>query len=162
MDLERSATASTRVSGHIVQGHVDTAVTIVRKEKDGKDCLAVELEIPEDREDLMRFVVLKGYVAVDGASLTVTKVDRASRRFAFMLIPHTQESVVIPRKEVGQRCNLEVDCLAKYAAASSERPAPGPSPSASFASGLALTSLAISSVALAVSVITAWRASRAP
>merc|ERR1719213_1419292 len=62
----------------------------------------------------MRYVVPKGYIAVDGTSLTVCEVNREEGRFNLMLIAHTQTCIVLPTRSVGDRVNLEVDVLAKY------------------------------------------------
>lgn len=72
MNLERSVTASTRMGGHFVQGHVDTVATIVSVKADGNS-LVFRLR-PRER-GMLRYVVEKGYVALDGASLTVTRVE---------------------------------------------------------------------------------------
>merc|ERR1712060_77465 len=68
-------------------------------------------------KDLLPFVVPKGYIAVDGTSLTVCEVNHREGWFNIMMISHTQQCVVIPKKKVGERVNLEADCVGKYAAA---------------------------------------------
>lgn len=110
VNLERAAAANSRNSGHGVQGHVDDTGTVYSRRRDG-DSLWVVVEAPAR---LMRYIVPKGYIAVDGTSLTVCDVDCKANTFSFMLVPHTQASVVIPRREVGHRVNLEVDAVAKY------------------------------------------------
>lgn len=162
MDLERSATASTRVSGHFVQGHVDCPAAVVSKSKDGKDALTVVVELPEEYASLMRFIVSKGYVAVDGASLTVVSVDPAERTFSFMLIPHTQGAVVIPRRSIGEFVNIEVDCLGKYAAAAVDAAkAHGPTSSGgadtATAISVAFAALGVAVVALGLAGFAAWQ-----
>merc|ERR1712039_1086791 len=67
--------------------------------------------------EILPFVVPKGYIAVDGTSLTVCEVNQRERWFNLMLIAHTQQCIVLPKKKVGDRVNLEADCLGKYAAA---------------------------------------------
>ena len=74
------------------------------------DSLWVRLHMPPE---FLKYVSPKGFVAVDGTSLTVCDVDRAASTFTFMLVAHTQQHVVIPAKAVGDRCNVEVDVLAK-------------------------------------------------
>ncbi|KAA0148656.1 hypothetical protein FNF27_00754 [Cafeteria roenbergensis] len=164
VDLERSASASARVSGHMVQGHVDCAAAVVSKRADGADCLSVQVELPAEHADLMRFIVEKGYVAVDGASLTVTAVDVARRRFSFMLIPHTQLAVVIPKRAVGDRVNVEVDCLAKYAAQSGGAGAAAAEEAAAAAERRAARAETLAGAAVAVAAAAAcvalWAASR--
>jgi riboflavin synthase len=66
---------------------------------------------------LLQFIVAKGYVAVDGTSLTVCDVNRAEGWFTLMLVYHTQQNVIFPSKRPGSRVNIEVDVMGKYAAA---------------------------------------------
>lgn len=66
------------------------------------------------RAPLLKYIVPKGYITLDGASLTVTHVDDEQRTFGVMLIKHTQERITLGRKEAGDRVNVEVDALAKY------------------------------------------------
>mmetsp|Transcript_1614 Transcript_1614/g.3469 ORF Transcript_1614/g.3469 Transcript_1614/m.3469 type:complete len:250 (+) Transcript_1614:71-820(+) len=113
VNLERSMAASDRNSGHFVQGHVDEAGKILEFRKEG-DSLWVKISLSDD---ILPYVVPKGYIAVDGTSLTVCEVNQREKWFNLMLIAHTQQCVVIPKKKVGERVNLEADCLGKYAAA---------------------------------------------
>merc|ERR1719436_134859 len=113
VNLERSMAGSDRNSGHIVQGHVDEAGTILRFTPEG-DSLWVRISLSDS---LLPFVVPKGYIAVDGTSLTVCEVNQREKWFNLMLIAHTQQCVVMPKKRVGDKVNLEADCLGKYAAA---------------------------------------------
>merc|ERR1711920_910623 len=113
VNLERSMAASDRNSGHMVQGHVDEAGTILEFKPEG-DSLWVKISLSRD---LLPFVVPKGYIAVDGTSLTVCEVNHREGWFNLMLIAHTQQCIVVPKKKVGDRVNLEADCLGKYAAA---------------------------------------------
>jgi riboflavin synthase len=165
VDLERSATASTRISGHFVQGHVDCPAAVVSKSKDGQDALTIRVQLPEAYAELMRFIVSKGYVAIDGASLTVVDVDSSKRTFSFMLIPHTQSAVVIPRREIGELVNIEVDCLGKYAAAAVDarsHSAPSSSSSGDAATdghtlAVAYGALGVSLAALGLAAYSAWK-----
>lgn len=111
-NLERAVRADTRMGGHFVQGHVDTTATIARVEPDGN---AVTIRFQPKRREVLRYVVYKGYVALDGTSLTVTKVDDAEGWWEVMLIAYTQEKVVVAAKKVGDTVNVEVDMMAKYA-----------------------------------------------
>jgi len=108
VNLERSVTPTTRMGGHFVQGHVDGtgAVTAFRADRD-----ALWVTISTDPA-MMRYIVSKGYVAIDGTSLTV--VDTGPDWFNITLIDYTQGKIVLPRKAIGDRVNLEVDILAKY------------------------------------------------
>ena len=111
MNLERAVSASTRMGGHFVQGHVDTVATILSVTPDG-EALTFRLQ-PREKEAL-RYVVEKGYVTVDGASLTVTEVDDKQGWWEVMLISYTQEKVVMGGKQKGQEVNVEVDMVGKY------------------------------------------------
>lgn len=111
VNLERAVRADTRMGGHFVQGHVDTMATIAERRPDGN---AVTLRFaPRDRA-VLRYVVYKGYVAVDGTSLTVTQVNDQEGWWEVMLIAYTQERVVVAGKQVGDTVNVEVDMTAKY------------------------------------------------
>lgn len=108
VNLERSLAANGRVDGHFVQGHVDNTGVIEKLEPEG-DSLWVTVRASDD---ILRYVVPKGYIAVDGTSLTV--VDVTATHFTFMLIAYTQAHIIIPTKSVGDKVNLEVDMLGKY------------------------------------------------
>ncbi|KAI0140931.1 Lumazine-binding protein [Hypoxylon sp. NC0597] len=112
VNLERAVRADTRMGGHFVQGHVDTTAEIVRVDADGN---ALTFRFAPRSLDVLRYIVYKGYVALDGTSLTVTKVDDAEGWFEVMLIAYTQEKVVVAQKKPGDTVNVEVDVLAKYA-----------------------------------------------
>mmetsp|Transcript_51159 Transcript_51159/g.95888 ORF Transcript_51159/g.95888 Transcript_51159/m.95888 type:complete len:242 (+) Transcript_51159:71-796(+) len=112
VNLERSMAATDRNSGHFVQGHVDEAGQILKFTPEG-DSLWVRISLSED---LLPYVIPKGYIAVDGTSLTVCEVNRKEKWFNLMLIAHTQKCIVVPKKKVGERVNLEADCMGKYAA----------------------------------------------
>ncbi len=108
VNLERSMPAHGRFGGHMVQGHVDGTATIRSVESEG-DALMVIFDAPIS---VMRYVVEKGFIAVDGASLTIVNCDNFS--FSVTIIPHTQENTVFKSKRVGDSVNLEVDIMAKY------------------------------------------------
>ncbi len=108
VNLERALPADGRVGGHFVQGHVD-GVGVIRALRPEDDSLWVTVESPAE---LLRYIVPKGFVAVDGVSLTVVEVFPDA--FNFMLIAYSQEHIVLPRKTTGARVNLEVDMLGKY------------------------------------------------
>ena len=108
VNLERSVTPSTRMGGHFVQGHVDATGTIKSFKKD-KDALWVTIEVPTE---LMRYIVTKGYITLDGTSLTV--VDTGPNWFNVTLVAYTQQHIVMPTKAAGDRVNVEVDVLGKY------------------------------------------------
>lgn len=112
VNLERAVSADTRMGGHFVQGHVDTVAQILSVTPDGNS-LVFRLQ-PRDR-DILRYVVEKGYVTLDGASLTVTKVvDGEDGYWEVMLIAYTQEKVVTAGKKAGELVNVEIDIVGKY------------------------------------------------
>ena len=106
--LERALAASGRIDGHFVQGHVDAVGTIQARRPEG-DSVVVTFGAPPE---VLRYVVTKGSVAVDGVSLTV--VDVLDGGFTVALIPHTQEATLLTRRPLGAPVNLEADILAKY------------------------------------------------
>ena len=110
VNLERALPVDARNSGHFVQGHVDDVGEILKMEQEG-DALRVRVRPPAR---LLPYIVPKGFIAVDGTSLTVCEVDAAGGWFDFMLVAYTQQKFVIPKKSVGETVNLEVDVLAKY------------------------------------------------
>ena len=108
VNLELPARLSDRLGGHLVQGHVDAIARVVRREdEDGQRRLW--LEAPDE---VLRYLVAKGSVALDGVSLTVVEVGRTS--FQVAIIPHTLEATTIGELKVGSKVNVEVDVLAKY------------------------------------------------
>ena len=94
-----------------MQGHVDTVATILKVEPDG-NALTFRFQ-PRDKT-VLRYVVEKGFVTLDGASLTVTKVDDTEGWWEVMLIAYTQEKVVTASKKPGDEVNVEVDQIGKY------------------------------------------------
>ena len=108
VNLERSLLPTTRLGGHFVQGHVDATGT-VKSFRPDKDALWLTVETDPA---LMRYIVTKGYVAIDGTSLTV--VDTGPDWFNVTLIDYTRSKIILPRKKPGDHVNLEVDILAKY------------------------------------------------
>ncbi len=108
VNLERALRLSDRLGGHIVQGHVDGTARIATIRPEG-DSLFITFEVPDD---LAPYIVQKGFVAVDGASLTVA--DRSGSTFSVALIAYTREHVSLVDKSAGDRVNIETDILAKY------------------------------------------------
>ncbi|MEC7526094.1 MAG: riboflavin synthase [Myxococcota bacterium] len=108
VNLERAATAERPMGGHYVQGHVDATITVRAVAPDG-DAREMWFDAPEA---LLKYVVPKGYVTVDGASLTVVETDAAG--FSVTLVPHTQDHVVFGAASPGYVANFEVDVMAKY------------------------------------------------
>ena len=108
VNLERAVAANGRLGGHIVQGHVDATGRIAELRPDG-DGLIVRFQAPPS---LMRYLVTKGFVAVNGISLTV--VDVGPDWFTVALVRYTRDHVALLDGGVGSAVNLEVDVLAKY------------------------------------------------
>jgi riboflavin synthase len=108
VNLELALRPTDRMGGHVVQGHVDATGTVVAIVPDGF-ARRVQIEAPAD---VLRYVVHKGSITVDGISLTIA--DLAARSFTVSLIPETLERTNLGRTEVGAIVNLEVDVLAKY------------------------------------------------
>ncbi|CAG5146468.1 uncharacterized protein ALTATR162_LOCUS1883 [Alternaria atra] len=112
VNLERAVSANTRMGGHFVQGHVDTIATIESVTPDGN---ALTFRFKPRDTSVLRYIVEKGYVTIDGASLTVTKVqDGPEGWWEVMLIAYTQEKVVTAGKKPGEDVNVEVDQVGKY------------------------------------------------
>lgn len=108
VNLERAALPTTRLGGHYVQGHVDGTAQIQSITKDN-DALWFKFTI---KSALMRYIVSKGYITIDGASLTV--VDTGTDWFNITLIAYSQAKLTLASKKPGDKVNIEVDILAKY------------------------------------------------
>jgi len=108
VNLERSLRANGELGGYFVTGHVDGLGKIIRWERSGKDHL-LDIAAPQD---VMRYVISKGSIAVDGISLTVAGVGK--KNFRIWIIPHTFEMTVLRERKVGDAVNLEADLLGKY------------------------------------------------
>lgn len=108
VNLERAMAANGRFGGHIVSGHIDGTGTITKVEKDDN---AIWYTIAAE-ENLMKYIVEKGSIAIDGISLTVAK--RSDMDFAISMIPHTAKETVLSQKKPGDIVNLENDIVGKY------------------------------------------------
>lgn len=108
VNLERSLAANGRIGGHVVQGHVDATAEVVAMQPDGEGVLAT-FRAPQA---LLPYIVAKGYVAIDGMSLTV--VDTGPDWFSISFITHTRAVTNVRHYAPGRRVNLEVDVLGKY------------------------------------------------
>ena len=108
VNLERALTLRSRLGGHIVSGHIDGVGTIAAMQEEGN---AILLTVRASA-DVLRYVVEKGSVALDGISLTVARVSAAD--FTVSLIPHTREITNLREKRMGSRLNIETDILGKY------------------------------------------------
>jgi riboflavin synthase len=109
VNLERPVTPATRLSGHIVQGHVDATGELIALDALGDGNWWLKVRIPPA---LDRYLVSKGSIAIDGISLTIATLD--SDVLGVTIIPHTYEHTTLGSRRAGERVNLEVDVLAKH------------------------------------------------
>lgn len=108
VNLERAMAADGRFGGHIVSGHIDGTGRIVSiKKEDNAIWYTVKTE-----NKILRYVIEKGSIAIDGISLTVVDCDRES--FRVSVIPHTAKNTILSDKHIGDMVNLENDCIGKY------------------------------------------------
>ncbi len=108
VNLERAMALGGRLGGHLVSGHIDAKVTLTRKNPQG-GAILLSFETPQH---LLRYIVPKGSVALDGVSLTVIEVEESS--FSVGIIPHTGQETTLGTKDIGYPVNLEVDLIGKY------------------------------------------------
>jgi riboflavin synthase len=109
VNLERALQLSDRLGGHLVSGHVDGLGIVLSKKPDARS----ERWIFSTPKDLLKYIAVKGSIAVDGVSLTVNAVDNEG--FEVNLVPHTISHTVFGDTKIGEKVNLEVDLLARYA-----------------------------------------------
>jgi riboflavin synthase len=110
INLERALRIGDELGGHIVQGHADGVAVLLERES-LSDMARLTLRVPSD---LARFIAKKGSVALDGISLTVNEVEADT--FSVLIIPHTLGATTLGTIALGDRLNLEVDLMARYAA----------------------------------------------
>ena len=110
VNLERALRLSGRIDGHLVSGHIDGPGTLTDKQNQG-NAIVVTFSVSED---LSRYMISKGSVAIDGISLTINSCEKQS--FNVSIIPHTAKITTIGLKEIGDRVNIETDMLGKYVA----------------------------------------------
>lgn len=108
VNLERALRPDSRMGGHIVQGHIEGTSVVASVESDG-DALLIWFSAPAE---LMRYIVPKGFIAIDGTSLTV--IEATESAFSITLIAYTQEHVTLARRQPGERVNLETDIIGRY------------------------------------------------
>lgn len=113
VNLERAISGDTRFGGHVVQGHVDTIAQIVGREQETNSILfTFKLRDAE----FINYIVHKGFICIDGTSLTVTNVNYAEKTFQIMMVAYTQSKVIMPLKKIGDWVNIEVDLTGKLVA----------------------------------------------
>ena len=110
VNLERALTLNGRLGGHIVSGHID-GVGIVKNISKKSEDIELVIEVPTN---LMKYIIEKGSVAIDGISLTVAKVDNNKNNFSVAIIPHTLKETVLYYKKAGDKVNIENDIIGKY------------------------------------------------
>ncbi|MBR0484107.1 MAG: riboflavin synthase [Oscillospiraceae bacterium] len=108
VNLERAMPANGRFGGHIVSGHIDGTGVIKNLQKE-KNAVWVQISA---KPELLKYIVEKGSIAIDGISLTVAKIS--SQDFSVSIIPHTGEETILLKKKSGEIVNLECDIIAKY------------------------------------------------
>ena len=108
VNLERALTLSKRLGGHIVSGHIDGVGVIKNISKNDRDII-LKIEVPAS---LMKYIIEKGSVAVDGISLTVAEVNK--NIFSIAIIPHTFKETILYYKKEGDKVNIENDIIGKY------------------------------------------------
>ena len=108
VNLEKAPTLSTPLGGHLVQGHVDATGTLVSIEQEG-EALLMKFQAPPQ---VMKYVVEKGFITMDGISLTVAACDTAT--FTVSVVKYTQDNTNLGHRRPGDVVNLEVDIVAKY------------------------------------------------
>lgn len=108
VNLERAMNVNGRLGGHIVSGHIDGTGEIVNVEKDD-NAIWYTVKV---KNNLMKYIVEKGSIAIDGISLTVAKVSDTT--FSVSIIPHISEETILPHKSVGDIVNIENDIIGKY------------------------------------------------
>lgn len=108
VNLERALAVGDRLGGHIVSGHID-GVGIINQFEREDNAIWITIKTPPE---LLKYIVLRGSIAIDGVSLTVAHVDHES--FKISMIPHTKDVTILIQKKVGDTVNLECDVMAKY------------------------------------------------
>ena len=108
VNLERAMQLGGRFGGHIVSGHIDSVATVIKKVRDDN---AVVITLSAD-DDVMRYIVYKGSITLDGISLTVASVSNGE--FTVSIIPHTGSATTLLDKNIGDKINIECDIIGKY------------------------------------------------
>jgi riboflavin synthase len=109
VNLEAAATPTTALGGHFVQGHVDATTKLVGRREEGGGAARLRFVLPKN---LARYVVMKGFITLDGVSLTIAALGKTF--FEVALIPHTAERTTLGALAAGDLVNVEIDVLAKY------------------------------------------------
>jgi riboflavin synthase len=110
VNLERAVGLGGQMGGHLVQGHIDDTGTVAAVMREGETTI-IRFEAPDE---VMRYTVSKGFISVDGVSLTI--IDRDERSFRVSVVDYTQKQTTLGEKGVGDTVNLEADIIGKYVA----------------------------------------------
>lgn len=108
VNLERALTLNTRLGGHIVSGHIDTNTTIIDIKKEDRFYF-ISFKV---NEDIKKYIVKKGFISIDGISLTIAQND--NEKFSVTMIPETFNKTIFHTRKIGDVVNVELDVLAKY------------------------------------------------
>lgn len=108
VNLERALTLNTRLGGHIVSGHIDTNTTIIDIKKEDRFYF-ISFKV---NEDIKKYIVKKGFISIDGISLTIAQND--NEKFSVTMIPETFNKTIFYTRKIGDVVNVELDVLAKY------------------------------------------------
>jgi riboflavin synthase len=109
VNLESAATPTTALGGHFVQGHVDATTKLVSRREEGGGSARLRFALPKS---LARYIVMKGFITIDGVSLTIAAIGKTF--FEIALIPHTSERTTLGGLAPADLVNIETDVLAKY------------------------------------------------
>lgn len=109
VNLEAAATPTTALGGHFVQGHIDATTKLVARREEGGGAARLRFALPKA---LIRYIVMKGFITLDGVSLTIAGIGKTF--FEIALIPHTAERTTLGTLVTGDQVNVETDVLAKY------------------------------------------------
>ena len=109
VNLEPAATPTTALGGHFVQGHVDATTKLIGRREEGGGAARLRFALPKT---LARYIVMKGFITIDGVSLTIASLGKTF--FEIAIIPHTAERTTLGALAAGDLVNVETDVLAKY------------------------------------------------
>lgn len=113
VNLERAVSGDVRFGGHLVQGHVDTIAQIINQAQE-TNSIIYTFKLRDG--EFINYIVNKGFICIDGTSLTVIGVDYESKTFQIMMVAYTQSKVIMPLKKIGDWVNIEVDLTGKLIA----------------------------------------------
>ena len=119
VNLERPLKLGGEIGGHLVQGHIDDTGQVISASKEG-EAVIMRFQAPGE---LMQYIVEKGFIAVDGTSLTVVDKDQTS--FSVSIVGFTRDNTVLAERKIGDTVNLEVDIIGKYAVETTKAPGSG-------------------------------------